>query len=124
MVDTALALKVVLQLQSLVEREPGLSQFRFSTSQLVENARRLDSGDLSIGPLRGNRMGSITSVDLARAIVDIAAMLPIPEEMEAPELRRALGQLHGNVVEAIMYAVFAGFPELLRGPPQDQGPSS
>jgi hypothetical protein len=37
--------------------------------------------------------------------------MPGPDSSDDEQMWHALGQLHGNVVEAVMHAVFSQFPE-------------
>ena len=114
MVDLQLAHRVALDLQAFIEQDPRLCEFRPAVAELVENARRLCDGDLTIGSLRSESVSVLPDREAAEHIVRITGLMPGPDGTEDDELLLALGQLHGNVAHAVMHAVFASFPQVVR----------
>jgi hypothetical protein len=112
-------IRVAHEIHALVEGEPQLIDFRPATAELLRNAERLAAGDLSIGPLRSRSVSRLQDRELAERITRVAQM-PGPDDDDEPRVRRAVAQLLGNVVEAVLHAVFSSFPELLREPPDGE----
>ena len=107
------------EIQALVESEPRLSGFVEATQELVANAQRLLAGDLTIRPLRNPSIALLPDRETAQRIVSIVSQIPGPDGDESKELVRAVAQFHGNLVEAVMHAVFAEYSNVVR---EDMGP--
>jgi len=114
MADLKRAHEIATQLHGLVANDPRLSEFMPAVTEFVENARRLRDGDLTIGCIRRPSMSALPDRQTAERIVQLAGGMPTPDGTEDQQLLLALGQLHGNLMDALMHAVFATYPEIVR----------
>lgn len=111
MADFARILEVAQELRELVARDSRLDAFRIGADQFVAHAGRAVSGDLSFGALASPSTGRLPDHAVAAEVVRLAGIMPGPDGTESEQELHALGQLHGNLVEAAMHAVFADYPE-------------
>jgi hypothetical protein len=114
MVDLKRAHEVATQLHGLVADDPRLSEFLPAVTELVENARRLRDGDLTIGSIRRPSVSVLPDRRTAERIVQLAGGMPTPDGTEDRQLLLAMGRLHGNLMDALMHAIFASYPEIVR----------
>lgn len=114
--------RAVSALMGYVERHEKLRDFLPALKELEANARRLALGDFSLEPLRATAPENLPDRETAVAIVELVGRIAGPEDDDEPRVRRALAILHGNVVEAIMHAVFVSYPDAVPGTPDSETP--
>lgn len=119
MISAEILYRGALEIQAVVESEPRLSGFAEATQELVANAQRLLAGDLAIRPLKNPSKALLPDRETAQRIVSIVSQIPGPDGDEGEEFVRAVAQFHGNLVEAVMHAVFAEYSDVVR---EDMGP--
>ena len=114
MIDLSAAAAAFAELHALIAREPGLAELAEAAAELREQSQRLARGDWAIGTLScRTRVGSIPTLELAEEIQEVVSHVPSIDGDEPPELKRAVVRLHGNLVDAVQFAVFAQYPDVV-----------
>jgi hypothetical protein len=97
-----------------VATEPALSHFVPATSTLVSLARDVRAGVPVAVVVANDRSLKIPTRELAKRILAIVDEAPGPLGHEDAQTTKTMAILHNNLARAIVYAIIADYPDLMR----------
>ena len=102
------------ELHALVTAEPALSRFVGAISILASLARDVRSGAPVAVIVPNDRALKIPTQELAERVLAIVDKAPGPLGHESPETTKTMAILHNNLARAVVYAIIADYPDLMR----------
>ncbi|MCA9639420.1 MAG: hypothetical protein KC492_01970 [Myxococcales bacterium] len=102
------------ELHALVMAEPALRQFVPATSTLSSLARDVRCGVPVEVVVPNDRSIRIPTRELAERILAIVDRAPGPLGHEDEESIKAMAILHSNLARAVVFAIIADYPDLMR----------
>jgi hypothetical protein len=102
------------ELHALVLSEPALSEFVPATAELCNLARLVRAGQPVALTVPSDSSARVPTRELAELIVAIVKRTPGPLGHEEPDVVRTMTILHGNLVRAIVHAIFLDYSDLMR----------
>jgi len=116
--------RVVDEIYLFVASDPRLSTFKADVWTVREQARLLAQGRRHIVPIARTGTKTLPSREVAQRLASFLEQIPLVVDTDSSESIALMGQLLGNLSDAIIHAIFISFPDVMRSQDKSKPPDA